>query len=110
MGLFRKKQKILDLTEGFNRYAKTKMNPIQESKSSGNFDFFSGLASGASSRNDSSSSGFLDSSEDSEDKRKKLAKRLVDMTSKIEELSNQIYHLQQRIEFLEKKINSNRFE
>jgi hypothetical protein len=34
----------------------------------------------------------------------------MDMTAKIEDLSNQIYHLQQRIEVLEKKMDVNRFE
>ena len=43
--------------------------------------------------------------EDPREKRKKLAKRLMDMTSKIEDLSNQIFHLQERIEILEKKNN-----
>jgi peptidoglycan hydrolase CwlO-like protein len=38
------------------------------------------------------------------EKKKKLAKRLMDMTSKVEDLSNQIYHLQQRIEVLERKM------
>ena len=47
----------------------------------------------------------MDSSEHPTEKRKKLAKRLLDMTEKIEDLSNQIYHLQQRIEVLERKSN-----
>ena len=34
------------------------------------------------------------------DRKKKLAKRILDMTSKMEDLSNQIYHIQQRIEVL----------
>lgn len=38
-----------------------------------------------------------------EEKKRKLAKRLVDMTNRIEEMDNKIYHLQQRIEVLEKK-------
>tara|TARA_Y100000296_G_scaffold60057_1_gene69497 strand:- start:1030 stop:1326 length:297 start_codon:yes stop_codon:yes gene_type:complete len=42
-----------------------------------------------------------------EEKRKKLAKRLIDITEKLEDLSNQIYHLGQRIEVLEKKTNIN---
>lgn len=49
----------------------------------------------------SESSGY---GEDSDTKRK-LAKRLMDITDKLEEISNQIYHLQQRVELLEKKIN-----
>ena len=40
-----------------------------------------------------------------EERRKKLAKRIIDMTEKIEEVSNQLYHLQQRVEVLEKKSN-----
>jgi hypothetical protein len=41
-----------------------------------------------------------------EEKRQRLGRRLLDMTNKIEDLSNQIYHLQQRIEVLEKKNSS----
>lgn len=39
----------------------------------------------------------------SEEKKKRFVKRIVFLTEKIDELSNQIYHLQQRIEVLEKK-------
>ena len=42
-----------------------------------------------------------------EEKKKKLAKRISGLTDNIENLSNQIYHLQQRIELLEKKLNIN---
>ena len=38
-----------------------------------------------------------------EERKKKLAKRLMDITNKMESLSNQIYHLEQRIELLERK-------
>jgi hypothetical protein len=45
-----------------------------------------------------------ETSEDNPGERKrKLAKRLMDMTSKIEELENTIYKMNQRIEILEKK-------
>ena len=40
-----------------------------------------------------------------EEKKKKLAKRIVDLIDDVENLSNQIYHLQQRIEVLEKKLD-----
>ncbi len=46
-------------------------------------------------------------SESIEEKRKKLAKRLMDMATKMDELSNLIYILQQRVEVLEKKTKSN---
>lgn len=38
-----------------------------------------------------------------EERRRRLAKRLADMTKQIEDLSNETYHLRQRIEVLEKK-------
>lgn len=53
---------------------------------------------------DSSSSGETQSyNSDSDEKKKKLAKRLIDMTNRIEDLENQIYQLKQRIEVLERK-------
>jgi predicted nucleic acid-binding Zn-ribbon protein len=45
---------------------------------------------------------------DVHEKRRKLAKRLMEMTDKLEDLNNQIYHLQQRIEVLEKKMGVSR--
>ena len=39
----------------------------------------------------------------SEENRKKLVKRLLDITNKLDEISTQIYHLQQRVELLERK-------
>ena len=45
-----------------------------------------------------------------DDKRKRLAKRLIDMTDKMEDLSNQIYHMQQRIEVLERKLQVSRYD
>lgn len=67
--------------------------------------FFGG---GASSSTESSSFTALGAqepthSDDSEERRRKLAKRLMEMTDKMEEMSNQIYHLQQRIEVLERR-------
>ncbi len=52
---------------------------------------------------DSSGSG---GGEDADEKKRKLAKRLMDITDKLEEISNQVYHLQQRIDLLEKKTNT----
>jgi len=50
-----------------------------------------------------------DKIESPEEKKQKFVKRIADLTDKIEGLSNQIYHLQQRIELLEKKANINLF-
>jgi len=105
---FGKKDRILDLSERYReqqeRIAKKKEDvnsPIEVSKeetspSQGAFSFLGNLASSSSTQ-----SNYINDS--GEDKKKKLAKRLIDMTNKIEELSNQIYHLQQRVELLEKK-------
>ena len=39
--------------------------------------------------------------------RKTIAKRLSEMTQKLEDISNQLYHLQQRVELLERKSGVN---
>jgi len=106
---FGKKDKILDLTENYKkqqeRIAQTKEDnqgaDSQESSSQENFSFLKNLASGSASSSEAQSGDYMDVSR--EDKKKKLAKRLMDMTDKVEDLSNQIYHLQQRIEVLERK-------
>lgn len=38
-----------------------------------------------------------------EERKRKLAKRIVDIVNRLDDLSNKIYHLQQRIELLERK-------
>ena len=104
---FGKKDKILDLSERYKKQQeeKTKMEEdsqevgSQESPSQEGLSFLRNLASSSSS--ESQSGDYMNVS--GEDKKKKLAKRLIDMTNKVENLSNQIYHLQQRIEVLEKK-------
>ena len=40
-----------------------------------------------------------------EEKRRRLVKRLKDMTERMENLSNDIYHLQQRLELIERKLD-----
>ncbi len=88
MGLFGlgRKDKVVDFTEEYSR-ARGKDTQMQETKDSGT------LTSG---------------NESAEGKKRKLAKRFSDMTTKIEELSNQVYHLQQRIELLERKLDIKR--
>ncbi len=123
MGLFSRRDKIVDLTEEYRqRKTRTKGDSgvapsgnssaqTQENSSGGFFNFFgntnvSGSSSGVSSSEISGANETLDADE----KRRRLAKRLKDMTDRIEDLSNQIYILQQRIEVLEKKANINKYE
>ncbi len=120
MGIFKKKKKdFVDFTG--QKYSESsgrddvKSASAQEN-SSEMFGIF-GNANVASTAKSSNSSEYADfsntenqnysgNSEDADEKRKKLAKRLSDMTDKLEEISNQIYHLQQRIEVLERKTDS----
>ena len=81
-GAGREKEKIMDLTkEKENSESPLSQNPQEQDQE-----------------------GYIDVKA-AEEKKKKLAKRLLDMSEKIEELSDQIYHLRQRVEFLERKNN-----
>jgi hypothetical protein len=131
MGLFgKRKDKIIDLTEEYNIQRRRPVNiqrksqeipkTSSETQSSGSGGFFGGFFGGNTEGQSSSGSGLetyeperisysqegsQESALDAEEKRRRLAKRLQIITEKIEELSNQIYHLQQRIELVEKKLN-----
>lgn len=78
---------------------------------SGFFGGFFGGGSGSTNTSSTETTPALPGSEsvNPDEKRRKLAKRLSDMTTKIEDLSNQIYHLQQRLEVVERKLDVNRF-
>ena len=78
---FGKKDKILDLTKYKRQESETNTEDSEEL--------------------------VLDSkrAESPEEKRKRFTKRISDMAETIEDLSNQIYHLQQRVELLERKLN-----
>ncbi len=102
--LYRIKQKQLEKskTPPSPPNQESKIQTYDESPSS--FNFLSNLASSQSNTSSSTESSAI-SNEDNlvDDKRKRLAKRLIEMTDRIEDLSNQIYHLQQRVEVLERK-------
>ena len=103
---FKKRDRVLDLTEKYKKKLDAETKPESSLESiplqtkSNNFNFLGNIASGART-----TENVIDDGEFSvaDEKKKKLAKRLIDMTSKVENLSNQIYHLQQRIEVLERK-------
>jgi len=98
----RKNDNVLDLTERYKKQQakvvqREEVEPVQSPEPSG-----FGIFGMSSSTTTTSTPSVVDMSQP-EDKRKKLAKRIMAMTDKIEDLSNQIYHLQQRLEVLEKK-------
>lgn len=108
MGIFRRKRRVLDLTEKYRKdqeklaeMSTDSQEAETESSTGSEFGFLGGLAaSGAGSSTETES---IPETPAIDDRRRRLTKRLLDMTEKMEDLSNQIYHLQQRIEVLEKK-------
>ena len=99
--LFKKKGDVLDLTERYKkqqeRLAEVKKKEEESSSTSSGAIGIFGMTTPTPT-----SPGYVDVSAEDE-RKKKLAKRLMDITDRLEEISNQIYHLQQRIELLEKK-------
>lgn len=104
---FGKKKKVLDLTENYKRQiekaerARALQKNSSVSSGTGVFSFFDSPAATGSSE------ATLDLSS-AEEKKKRLAKRIMEMTEKVEDISNQIYHLQQRLEVLERKLDVRR--
>ena len=114
MGLFKKKDRVIDLTKRYKedqertQRISTQTESPEASPLGGGFGIFGGAdpSTTVDSNTGPSSEGYVDfSSGEDGDRKKKLAKRLMDMTDKLEDLSNQIYHLQQRLEVVERKMN-----
>jgi hypothetical protein len=97
MGLFGfgRKDKVIDLSQTYGKKsAVSKENPP---------DSLSAFSAPAEMPQ-ASEQEEAEQPETEEEKRKKLAKRLVDISTKLDEISMQIYHLQQRVELLERKM------
>ncbi len=95
---FGKKDRVLDLSGGYK-----KTNEVKKNNSSDSFNILSNLGYTQSGSSDSSGNSNETEQETPEEKKRKLAKMLSDMTRKLDEISTQIYHLQQRVELLERK-------
>jgi len=116
MGWFSKRRDVIDLSERYKR-EQEKVAEIQgvENSEPSPFSIFGAVSSGINSVEKSISNTETNSEEgvsiplSTEEKKKRFAQRLSDMTNKLEELSNQIYHLQQRVEVLEKKSGSSTY-
>ena len=111
MGLFKKRDKIVDWSEGYRvSVRRTPAKNVSDDSDNSGLGFLGNLAESSSSSSDISWDNESPSSAtvgEYQEKKQKLARRLLDMTNKIEDLSNQIYHLKQRIELLEKKMKVN---
>ena len=116
MALFKKKKdNFIDLTSSGSMKASPRFSASQSSHSSpsqnsGSEFIFPADFNPSSQNIPSESSDYIDISDSVEDRRRKLTKRIMDMTTKMEDISNQLYHLQQRLEVIERKMNINSFE
>ena len=101
MGLFGfgKKNDVVDLAE---RYRKQK-----EMQNAADVDSVDAVVAGTgvTGQKTPSSGEMFKLGDSTEEKRRKLAKRILDMTSRLEDLSNKVFLLGQRVELLEKKMN-----
>ena len=112
MGFFKRKDKVIDLGERYRRQqeklkAQEGVKEETQETTPSPFAFFDSQPSTSSSSSDDE---VIDLGASPTDKKRKLVKRILEMTSKMEDLSNQIYHMQQRIEVLEKKLDVNRHQ
>jgi len=102
----KRREQVVDLTEGYKRQqakvAEKKAEAQNEQKSA--FGFFGNF--NMDTLSDASSSESQPESENltEDEKRRRLARRFLNITNKLEDLGNQIYHLQQRVDLLEKKV------
>lgn len=122
MGWFKKRNDVVDLGERYRRQQeklaqlKGEVNEIKASENVQNKpqetppSFFQGLvnATQENSVQTEKEDEYADLGQGFENRKQKLTKRLMEMTSKMEDISNQIYHLQQRIELIERKIGIGR--
>jgi hypothetical protein len=120
MGLFgKRREKFVDLSEGYmpsrkvHRAVKVQQSTRREENSDLGFVGDMANSSSNSTSNDISWDNEPTQSQNQEytntvgyaqEKKQKLAKRFLDMTEKVEDLSNQVYHLKQRMELIEKKL------
>jgi len=123
MGWFKKRNDVVDLGERYRRqqeklaHLKEEVNEIKTSEGFQNESaekppsFFQGLVNAAQEnalQTEAKEDEYADLGQGFENRKQKLTKRLMEMTSKMEDISNQIYHLQQRIELIERKMGIGR--
>lgn len=96
-----KKDRIVDLAERYRKTSAAEAKP-KEGNASG-MGFLSRLASPESTQQDVPAEQASESPVSDAERKQKLSKLLSDMSRKLEDLSIQLYHLQQRVELLEIK-------
>tara|TARA_Y100000310_G_scaffold284235_1_gene306882 strand:- start:2234 stop:2560 length:327 start_codon:yes stop_codon:yes gene_type:complete len=107
MGIFGfgKNKDVVDLGEHY-RKKQERASEIKEEENIDSsvtpFPFFADAGS-TEAQGGSSETDTVTSPIDPSERRRRLVRRLKDMTDRLEDLSNQIYKLQQRVEVLERK-------
>ncbi|MEK6878773.1 MAG: hypothetical protein AABY22_04160 [Nanoarchaeota archaeon] len=120
MGIFDKfkKEKVIDYTDQYKYSIRKK--PLQltskiaaqnQTQDSSPLNFLTDFAQASQTQTNSSNQGIeIFNSQLSQlnpdDRKEKLKQRLLNMTTQLEDLSNQLYRLQQRVEFLEQKLKT----
>lgn len=113
MGLFgKKKENFVDLSAGYSaarKFSQNNNSARNNSEKNSDLGFLGDMANSNSNSTSDNISWDNEPPPQQEENygKKKLVKRFLEMTDKIEDLSNQIYHLKQRIELLEKKMKIN---
>ena len=110
---FGKKDRIVDLSEKYRRQQEkkainnSKTQPeIIETKPPATSGGMFGVFDSQNNPNQSvPSSNEISPEESPEEKRKKFLKKFTEMTERLDTLSTSLYHLSQRVELLEKKMN-----
>ncbi len=129
MKWFGKKDRVVDLSERMKRQQEkveamkeeikeAHTTPVKTGKENPSVNVLKFLGSMASSmpkgsvgkseeRNDDENEQeeYIEVSGGLDEKRRKLAKRLSDMTTSLENLSNKIYKIEQRLDLIERKLN-----
>ncbi len=95
----KQKERAENIKESLNSFQNAPAQPPSGGITSAFGNFFGSSFNSSTNTEATSTSNLSD-----EERKKKLAKRLMDITNKIEDLSNQIYHLTQRLDLIEKKI------
>ncbi|MBI2042864.1 hypothetical protein HYT25_00555 [Candidatus Pacearchaeota archaeon] len=109
---FGKKDRIIDLSEKYRRQREkqainnSKTQPTKiETKSPATSGMFGMFDSQNITNQPAPASNEISSEESPEEKRKRFMKKFSEMTERLDTMSTSLYHLSQRVELLEKKLN-----
>jgi predicted nucleic acid-binding Zn-ribbon protein len=106
--LSEKMRKQQEKAETFRQNVSSDETPIEtvgsnNSSEKSNGGFFGGFFGGGSSNSSDAIVPAETESANPEERKRKLAKRLMDMTKRLEDMENEIYQLKQKLEVLEHK-------